>query len=227
MRKVIKHKYKSRLNMSAITKEIDYLFEDPPISSQTYGLVSIVGPNLQQKCNVYGIKIRGVTESLEKAKTMSQRLTKIDPDFDIYTVEIGKFFPLDVDPMQLSNVEYQNSQLNALVKNYLENRENANIEYERRKNDMLKKAIADGKSGKEEVEHPISILNRMDELNMKISQEKEQLEHLMSALTLNKTEYDKFTQDVKDEAELEFKKLKDSVNENSSSSSSSSSKVIN
>ena len=56
--------------MSAITKEIDYLFEDPPVSGQTYGLVSIVGPNLQQKCNVYGIKIRGVTDSLEKAKTM-------------------------------------------------------------------------------------------------------------------------------------------------------------
>ena len=217
----------SNVNDVSSVKEIDYLFEDPQIPGQTYALVSIVGPNLQQKCNVYGIKIRGVADSLDKAKTMAQKLTKIDPDFDIYTVDVGKFFPLDVDPLELSNVEYQNKQLNELVKGYLENRENAHVEYERRKNDMLKKAIADGKSGKEEVEHPISILNRMDELNMKISQEKEQLEHLMSALTLNKTEYDKFTQDVKDEAELEFKKLKDSVNENSSSSSSSSSKVIN
>ena len=208
MRKVIKHKYKSRLNMSAITKEIDYLFEDPPISSQTYGLVSIVGPNLQQKCNVYGIKIRGVTEALEKAKTMSQRLTKIDPDFDIYTVEIGKFFPLDVDPMQLSNVEYQNSQLNALVKNYLENRENANIEYERRKNEMLKKAIAEGKSQTETSEHPIAILNRIEEITEKLAQAKQNLEDLTSALTYNKTEYDKFTLDEKEKAEAEFKELK-------------------
>ena len=115
--------------------EIDYLFEDPPVSGQNYALVSIVGPNLQQKCNVYGLKVRGVADSLDRAKTMAQKLTKIDPDFDIYTVEVGKFFPLDVNPMELSNVEYQNTQLNELVKNYLENRENANVEYEKRKND--------------------------------------------------------------------------------------------
>ena len=104
--------------------EIDYLFEDPPVSGQNFALVSIVGPNLQQKCDVYGLKIRGVADSMDRARTMSQKLTKIDPDFDIYTVEVGKFFPLDVNPMELQNVEYQNTQLNELVKNYLENREN-------------------------------------------------------------------------------------------------------
>lgn len=224
--------------MNDTVKEIDYLFEDPVIPSQMYALVSIVGPNLQQKCNVYGIKIRGVTDSLERAKTMAQKLTKIDPDFDIYTVEVGKFFPIDIDPLDLSNVEYQNTKLNELVKGYLENRENAQIEYERRKNDMLKKAIAEGKSdGKETSEHPVAILNRLDELNMRIAQEKQQLENLMSALTLNQTEYDKFTQDVKDEAEKEFKKLKETSEGkqeeqvSSSSSSTSSSlpppKVIN
>lgn len=198
--------------MSTITKEIDYLFEDPAISNQTYGLVSIVGPNLQQKCNVYGIKIRGVTDSLEKAKTMSQRLTKIDPDFDIYTVEIGKFFPLDVDPMQLSNVEYQNTQLNALVKNYLENRENANVEYERRKNEMIKQAIAEGKTQKETSEHPIAILNRIEEINEKLTAAKQNLEDLTSALNYNRIEYDKFTLEEKEKAENEFKALKNTAN---------------
>jgi hypothetical protein len=214
-------------------KEIDYLFEDPPVNGQSFALVSIVGPNLQQKCNVYGIKVRGVTDSMEKAKTMSQKLTKIDPDFDIYTVEVGKFFPLDVDPLQLSNVEYQNSQLNNLVKNYLENRENANIEYEKRKNEMLKKAIAEGKSKDVVKEHPVAILNRMEELNENIKQTKAKLENLTSALEYNKSEYDKYTTKEKEDAEVEFKKLKEKDvqnNENNASAGSSSTelpKVIN
>ena len=210
--------------------EIDYLFEDPPINGQAFGLVSIIGPNLKQKCNVYGIKFRGVTDSLEKARTMSQKLTKIDPDFDIYTIEIGKFFPLDVDPMNVTSVEYQNSQLNQLVKNYLENRENANIEYEKRKNDMIKQAIAEGKSKKNaDTEHPIAILNRIEELNEKMKSIKQQLEDVSSALTYNKGEYDKFTVDIKEKAEEEFNKLKTNANtqENESSSSSSSSLPFN
>ena len=113
--------------------------------------------------------------------------------------------------MQLSNVEYQNSQLNALVKNYLENRENANIEYERRKNEMLKKAIAEGKSQKETSEHPIAILNRIEEITQKLAQAKQNLEDLTSALSYNKTEYDKFTLDEKEKAEAEFKELKNAA----------------
>jgi F0F1-type ATP synthase membrane subunit b/b' len=203
--------------------EIDYLFEDPPVSGQNFALVSIVGPNLQQKCDVYGLKIRGVADSMDRARTMSQKLTKIDPDFDIYTVEVGKFFPLDVNPMELQNVEYQNTQLNELVKNYLENRENANVEYEKRKNDMIKKAIAEGKSKKdqENEEHPIAILNRIEEITEKMNQAKQHLEDLSSALSYNKGEYDKFTLDMRESAELEFSKLKISANEGSSSSSSS------
>ena len=193
--------------------EIDYLFEDPPVSGQTFGLVSIVGPNLKQKCNIYGIKIRGVADSLDRAKNMSQKLTKIDPDFDIYTVEIGKFFPLDVDPMNVSTVEYQNNQLNELVKNYLENRENANIEYERRKNDMIKQAITEGKSKQNsDTEHPVAILNRIEELNEKMKAAKQQLEDVSSALTYNKGEYDKFTVDIKEKAEEEFNQLKIEAN---------------
>ena len=77
-------------NIEEHSKTIDYLFEDPPINGQTFALVSIVGPNLQQKCNVYGLKVRGVANSLESAKTMSLKLTKIDPDFDIEFEEFAE-----------------------------------------------------------------------------------------------------------------------------------------
>lgn len=209
-------------------KEIDYLFEDPPIVGQNFALVSIVGPNLKQKCNVYGLKVRGVAESLEKAKTMAQKLTKIDSDYDIYTVEVGKFFPLDVDPMQINDIEYQNQQLNELIKNYLENRETANVEYERRKNEMVKKAIAEGKEQNESVENPVALLNRIEELNERVANAKNQLEELTKALTHNKTEYSKYTLKEQEEAENEFNELKKQlIQQQQQQKQSSSSKVIN
>lgn len=206
------------------TKEIDYLFEDPPIAGQKFALVSIVGPNLKQKCHVYGLKVRGVCESLDRAKSIAQKLTKIDPDYDIYTVEVGKFFPLDVDPMQINDIEYQNEQLNKLIKGYLENRENANIEYEKRKNELMKKAIAEGKSTEDKTEHPIALLNRIAELNEKIENTKAHMDDLMKALTHNKSEYSKYTLDEQTQAEEEFNKLKEQVLEQNNNNSS---KVIN
>ena len=109
--------------MSNKNKSIDYLFEDPEIPSQKYALVSIVGPHMPQKCDVWGLKIRGTTDSVDKAKTLCKRLLRLDNNYDIYTVEVGKFFPLAVEPNEISDIEYQNDQLNTLVKSYLENKE--------------------------------------------------------------------------------------------------------
>lgn len=215
----------SLFSINEDVKEIDYLFEDPTIPNQKFALVSIVGPNFKQKCHVYGMKVRGVCDSLDSAKTMAQKLTRIDPDYDIYTVEVGKFFPLDVDPMQINEIEYQNEQLNKLIKSYLENRENANSEYERRKNEMVKKAISEGKTQKEETEHPVALLNRIEELNNKITNTKSQLEDLMKALDHNKAEYSKLTLNEQEEAETEFNRIKDEITNKNASSSSS--KVIN
>ena len=92
-------------------KTIDYLFEDPEIPNQKFALISIVGPHMKQKCDVWGLKIRGVSDTLEKAKTQCQKLLRIDNDYDIYTVEVGKFFPLTVEPNQISDVEYENKHM--------------------------------------------------------------------------------------------------------------------
>jgi hypothetical protein len=39
--------------MSKQTKTIDYLGEDEPIQSQKYALISIVGPHMKQKRDVW------------------------------------------------------------------------------------------------------------------------------------------------------------------------------
>jgi DNA repair exonuclease SbcCD ATPase subunit len=174
-------------------KEIDYLYEDPEVPGQKYGLISIVGPNMPQKCDVWGLKIRGVTDSMDKAKKMTQKLMKIDQDYDIYTVEIGKFFPLVVNPLEVSDVEYQNTQLNDLIKGYLESKELANEQWEQRKNEMVKQAILDGKNPVEKPEHPVAVWQRLQSL-------KEQVESLKEQLEKTEEKFAGYSQEEQDEA---------------------------
>lgn len=190
------------------TKSIDYLFEDPPIPSQKFALVTIVGPHMNQKCDVWGMKIRGVTDSVEKAKTLTQKLMRMDDNYDIYTVEVGKFFPLDVEPYQIKDIEYQNSQLNELIKKYLENRELANEQWEKRKNDMVKEAIREGKSQKElasRPEHPVSVLQRIRTFEQKVADLQEQIKSTEEDLKLAQEKFDGYTEEQRELAHNELK----------------------
>lgn len=199
-------------------KEIDYLFEDPPITGQKYALVSIVGPHMPQKCNVWGLKIRGVADTLEKAKANTQKLIKIDNSYDIYTVEVGKFFPLNVEPHDVGNVEYQNEQLNKMIKEYLENREQANEHWHERKNQMIREAIKEGRNQQElanRPEHPIVVLQRIRTYESTIKELTEQLEETSEHLKLAQEKYSKYTQEEKEEAQKELESSIESVgNEN-------------
>lgn len=192
-----------------MSKQIDVLSEDLPITGQVYALISIVGPNLKQKCNMYGIKIRGVADTIEKAKQMTKRIMKVDNDYDIYTVEVGKFFPLNVDPMEVSDIEYENEQLNSLVKNYLENRQQANEHYHQRKAALMKKAIQEGqKEGQAELankkEHPISVLQRKQIYQDKLKELKDEMETLEKDLELTSNKYDSYTDEERQLANDEF-----------------------
>ena len=190
-------------------KTVDLLNEDQPINGQKFALISIVGPNLKQKCNIYGIKIRGVADTVDKAKQMTKRIMQYDNDYDIYTVEIGKFFPLDVDPMEIQDIEYQNEQLNTLVKSYLENRQQANEHYEQRKNDLRKKAIQEGtKEGQAELaerkEHPISVLQRKQAYEEKLKELQDEIDTLAKDLELTTIKYDSYSDEERTVAQLEI-----------------------
>lgn len=197
-------------------KAIDYLTEDPPVPSQKYALISIVGPHMRQKCDVWGLKIRGVADSLETAKTLTKRIMKLDKDYDIYTVDVGKFFPIAVEPYDVANVEYENQQLNDLIKNYLENKEKANEHWHQRKQEMMKAAINEGKAeGQKELankkEHPIAVLQRIKSFEDKIKEETERLQSLKEDLKLSQEKYNSYTQE---ERELADKELRNAIENN-------------
>lgn len=190
-------------------KVLDYLFEDPPLANQKFALVSIVGPNMPQKCDVWGIKIRGVAGSIDEAKKLSQKILRIDNNYDIYTVEIGKFFPLVVNPLEINDIEYQNDQLNNLIKNYLENRETANEFWHKRKSEMIQEAIKEGKNQEElqnRPEHPIAVLQRIQNYEKTILEIQENLNNLQQDLQLSKSKFDSYTEEERQIAQKELQK---------------------
>lgn len=187
---------------------MDYLTEDPEIPGQKYGLVTIVGPHMPQKCDVWGLKIRGVTDSLDRAKAICKRLMQSDPDYDIYTVELGKFFPLNVEPYQVSDVEYQNDQLNALMKNYLENRELANQEYQQRKNEMMKAAISEGlNQDSNKKEHPVAVLQKLHSQKERLAKLEEEMNSLRQQFEQNRNKFEQYTDEERVTAETELTKV--------------------
>ncbi len=188
-------------------KTIDFLFEDPEIPSQKYALISIVGPHMKQKCNVWGLKIRGTADTIEGAKNLCKRLLRIDNNYDIYTVEVGKFFPLKVDPLEIDNIEYQNDQLNTLIKSYLENKNNANELWHKRKVEMIEEAINEGKNQSEfanKPEHPISVLQRIRNYEESIIEAEKSLQLLKNDLEKSQDKFNNYTQDERELALKEF-----------------------
>jgi len=189
-------------------KVLDYLFEDPPLQNQKYALVSIVGPNMPQKCDIWGIKVRGVAGTIDEAKRISQKILRIDNNYDIYTVDIGKFFPLVVNPLEINEIEYQNDQLNKLIKNYLENRETANDFWHKRKSDMIQEAIKEGKNQEElsnRPEHPIAVLQRIQNYEKTILEIQENLSNLQQDLQLSKNKFESYSEDERQIAQNELK----------------------
>lgn len=192
-------------------KTIDFLFEDPEITSQKYALISIVGPHMKQKCNVWGLKIRGVADTIDAAKNLCKRLLRIDNNYDIYTVEVGKFFPLNVDPLQIDNIEYQNDQLNTLIKSYLENKNNANELWHKRKIEMIEEAINEGKNQTEfanKPEHPIAVLQRIRNYEDAIIEAEKSLQSLRNDLEKAQDKFNNYTQDERELALKEFDSAK-------------------
>ncbi len=150
---------------------INLLPEDAIIPSQRYALITIVGPHMTQKCDVWAMKVRGICDTLEAAKELSKKIMKFDNDFDIYTVDVGKFFPLNISPDQMTNVEYQNEKLNELMKNYMENKEKANELWEKRKSEMVQEATKEG--SKEYQESPELVYKKITDLEKLLREQRE------------------------------------------------------
>lgn len=115
--------------------EQDYL----TVPGQLFACISFVGPDLPQKNEKLGMKIRGCFSTRDEASSHAKRLQKEDALVDIYVVDMYKWLLIPPDRDQISDVHYQNEKLEEIMTKYRENQSQAAAMFEKRKRDMTAK----------------------------------------------------------------------------------------
>jgi hypothetical protein len=132
--------------------KVDYLTEDtflPP--GQQFVCLSFL-TDKENKSTLSGIKIRGVFPTYEAGCEHAKKVQTSDPYFNVFVGEMGKWLPFDPAPDSeaVKDSEYANTQLNQMMKAYLENQEKAKIYHEQRKTELVRKNILDNLTTRQE-----------------------------------------------------------------------------
>jgi len=139
--------------MQSSLKEEDHLDEDKPfkqnVKKQNYCVLSMLTPNSfpENKRDQYkdqkilGIKVRGVFETYEDAKTRADQLQKQDKHHNIFVGEVGKWLPFNVDIATMETDDdpvYREQALNQYMKAYKDCLKEEEVEETERKEQTLK-----------------------------------------------------------------------------------------
>jgi hypothetical protein len=117
--------------------EPDYL----TVPGQVFACVSFVGPELPQKNEKLGMKIRGCFASREDAASHAKRLQREDGLVDIYVVDMYKWLLIPPDRANVDDAHYANEKLEEIMVKYRKNQAEAAAMFEKRKRDMMAKPI--------------------------------------------------------------------------------------
>jgi len=101
--------------------------------------------------SVRGLKVRGVYDTIREAQVRAKVLQRRDPNFNVYVGQIGYWLPWDPEPHKVSKEEYLEGQLNDLVKNYKQNREEGEEMFSKETKDRVEKAKESGKTSVKEL----------------------------------------------------------------------------
>ena len=134
----------SKIETNKTGTKADMAFEDPKITTpyeQNWVCISFVSPETIKNCNFRAIKIRGVYKTKEKAEERAKFLQDIDPQFNIFVGEVGKWLGWDPDPNSVEDQHYKEKKLQELMSRYNKNRKKAQLMEEQRKREMLEESI--------------------------------------------------------------------------------------
>ena len=73
------------------------------------------------KCSVRGVKVRGCYDTYKEASVRAKLLQRKDTNFHVFVGQVGYWLPWDPSADNIEDQEYQEGQLNKLVKKYQEN----------------------------------------------------------------------------------------------------------
>lgn len=113
--------------------EQDYL----TVPGQLFACISFVGPDLPQKNEQLGMKIRGCFPTRDEAANHAKRLQKDDAMVDIYVVDMYKWLLIPPKRDEIEDVHYQNDKLEEIMVNYRKSQQSAAAMFEKRKRDMM------------------------------------------------------------------------------------------
>jgi hypothetical protein len=116
-----------------------------------------------------GLKVRGVYDSHKEANLRAQVLRRKDPSFNVFVGQVGYWLPWDPECESIPDQEYQEGQLNELVKKYKENLNNRDAMYDQVKNEKIEKAKREVNAKKEIIksQKEVSVPENMDDENVK------------------------------------------------------------
>jgi molecular chaperone DnaK (HSP70) len=166
--------------MSSQDSKSDYLTEDSTLpNDQKFVCLSFL-TDKDNKTTLSGLKIRGVFPTYELACEHAKRVQTVDPYFNVFVGDMGKWLPFDPNPesQAVKDSEYANDELNKMMKAYIENQEKAKIFHEQRKTELVRKNVMDNLATRRD---------NMDELEKrrrkaKTDNERENLDMSMKAL---------------------------------------------
>lgn len=189
---------------------VDYLTEDTFLpSDQKFVCISFLTDS-EKKTTLSGIKIRGVFGTYESACAHAKKVQSIDPYFNVFVGDMGKWLPFDPSPDSeaVKESEYQNDQLNGIMKSYLENQEKSKIFHEQRKTELMREGILNNITNKQDIKKETQ--EKLD--NAKKSNKKEDITSLEINLK-NIDEQIKQFESRKEELDVQITKLSDQIGE--------------
>ena len=145
----ISNKYPESIDLiNTIKNNHSYIFNEKDMDEQYKFYKSVNSGDIEQefyrinefKTSMRGIKVRGVFDTIEDAKTRSEFLKRADKNFDIYIAQVGCWCPWSPNPNDLQDQEYSETQLNTLMKQYKQNMDNKDEMFEKRKTELVDSA---------------------------------------------------------------------------------------
>ena len=108
-----------------------------------------------------GIKIRGTYSTYGEAKKRSNTIAKFDKNHHVYIGQVGYWLPWDPDPHEVPDQEYQEKELNVLMKKYRENLMSKDQFFHERNREKMEAALRKNKDVKKIKEEDKETLSKV------------------------------------------------------------------